>query len=118
MLRTRLQPLWIVLCLLLPDTAQSAKRPAPDVLALIGRAGFVTRSLPAQILAERFRPIDPCSNSGMKYCEVSRSALLNQLSTIFIFLFATVILKERLTLRRGLAIALAVAGAYLVIISA
>jgi len=55
---------------------------------------------------------------GMKYCEVSRSALLNQLSTIFIFLFATVILKERLTLRRGLAIALAVAGAYLVIISA
>jgi drug/metabolite transporter (DMT)-like permease len=52
---------------------------------------------------------------GMKYCDVSRAALLNQLSTIFIFLFATVILKERLTLRRGLAIALAVAGAYLVV---
>jgi drug/metabolite transporter (DMT)-like permease len=52
---------------------------------------------------------------GMKYCDVSRSALLNQLSTIFIFVFATVFLKERLTLRRGLAIALAVAGAYLVV---
>jgi drug/metabolite transporter (DMT)-like permease len=53
---------------------------------------------------------------GMKYCDVSRSALLNQLSTIFIFVFATVFLKERLTLRRGLAIGLALAGAYLVIV--
>ena len=53
---------------------------------------------------------------GMKYCEVSRAALLNQLSTIFIFLFATLILKERLTLRRVIAIVLAVAGAYLVIV--
>jgi drug/metabolite transporter (DMT)-like permease len=52
---------------------------------------------------------------GMKYCEVSRAALLNQLSTIFIFIFATVFLKERLTVRRSLAIALAVAGAYLVV---
>ena len=38
---------------------------------------------------------------GMKYCAVSRAALLNQLSTIFIFVFATVFLKERLTARRG-----------------
>jgi len=53
---------------------------------------------------------------GMKYCEVSRAALLNQLSTIFIFLFATVFLKERLTWRRGTAIALAVTGAYCVVI--
>jgi drug/metabolite transporter (DMT)-like permease len=52
---------------------------------------------------------------GMKYCDVSRSALLNQLSTIFIFALATVFLKERLTVRRGLAIALAVTGAYLVV---
>jgi drug/metabolite transporter (DMT)-like permease len=53
---------------------------------------------------------------GMKYCEVSRAALLNQLSTIFIFLFATVFLKERLTWRRGIAIALAAAGAYFIMI--
>jgi drug/metabolite transporter (DMT)-like permease len=53
---------------------------------------------------------------GMKYCDVSRSALLNQLSTIFIFLFATIFLKERLTARRVIAIALAVTGAYFVII--
>jgi drug/metabolite transporter (DMT)-like permease len=55
---------------------------------------------------------------GMKYCDVSRSALLNQLSTIFIFALATVVLKERLTARRGVAIALAMVGAYLVIASA
>jgi drug/metabolite transporter (DMT)-like permease len=53
---------------------------------------------------------------GMKYCAVSRAALLNQLSTIFIFLFATVILRERLTARRSVAIALAVIGAYLVVL--
>ena len=52
---------------------------------------------------------------GMKYCDVSRAALLNQLSTIFIFVLATVLLKERLTARRAVAIALAAAGAYCVI---
>lgn len=52
---------------------------------------------------------------GMKYCEVSRAALLNQLSTIFIFVFATVFLKERLGARRAAAIALAAVGAWLVV---
>jgi len=51
---------------------------------------------------------------GMKFTEVSRASLLNQLSTIFIFILATLILKERLTLRRVGAIALGFGGAILV----
>jgi len=51
---------------------------------------------------------------GMKYIDAHRSALLNQLSTIFIFLLATVFLKEPITRRRLLAIGLAAAGAFLV----
>ncbi len=52
---------------------------------------------------------------GMKYTDVSVAALLNQLSTIFIFALATVFLKESLTRRRLLSIVLAFAGAVLVI---
>ena len=52
---------------------------------------------------------------GMKFIQVSRAALLNQLSTVFIFVLAIVFLKEPLTLRRTLAIGLAVPGAYLVV---
>ncbi|MFO8070446.1 MAG: DMT family transporter [Polyangia bacterium] len=53
---------------------------------------------------------------GMKHTEVSRAALLNQLSTIFIFVLAVLFLREPLTRRRLLAIGLAVPGAFLVII--
>ncbi len=52
---------------------------------------------------------------GMKYTDVSVAALLNQLSTIFIFALATIFLKESLTRRRLLSIVLAFAGAMLVI---
>jgi drug/metabolite transporter (DMT)-like permease len=50
---------------------------------------------------------------GMKYTEVSAASLLNQLSTIFIFILATVVLGEPLTRRRVTAIALL--GALLVL---
>lgn len=53
---------------------------------------------------------------GLKYTEVSAAALLNQLSTIFIFILATVFLKEALTLRRIAAICIAFAGAVIVIL--
>lgn len=56
-----------------------------------------------------------CWIAGLKYTSVSRAALLNQLSTIFIFALATVILREPLTLRRVGAIALALTGALLVL---
>jgi drug/metabolite transporter (DMT)-like permease len=52
---------------------------------------------------------------GMKLIAVSRATLLNQLSTIFLFVLATVILKEPLTSRRALAVALALGGAVLVV---
>ncbi len=53
--------------------------------------------------------------AGMKYTTASRAAVLNQLSVIFIFIMATVLLKEKMTAQRLSAILIAVAGAYLVI---
>ncbi|NPV83655.1 MAG: DMT family transporter [Candidatus Aminicenantes bacterium] len=50
---------------------------------------------------------------GMKYTFASVASALNQLSTIFIFILATVFLKERATTWRVLAVALAFAGAFL-----
>nr|WP_320191276.1 DMT family transporter [uncultured Desulfobacter sp.] len=55
--------------------------------------------------------------AGMKYTTASRAAVLNQMSTIFIFILATVWLKEKMTAQRLAAIVLAVAGAYLVILN-
>ena len=52
---------------------------------------------------------------GMKYIEVSKAALLNQLSTIFIFILAIIFLKEQLTKRRVAAIVTALTGAGCVI---
>jgi drug/metabolite transporter (DMT)-like permease len=52
--------------------------------------------------------------AGMKYAKVSIAAALNQTSTIFVMLFAALILKERITLRKVGAIIVAVAGAFLV----
>jgi drug/metabolite transporter (DMT)-like permease len=51
----------------------------------------------------------------MKHTDVSRAALLNQLSTIFIFVLATIFLREALTTRRVIAIILACIGALLVV---
>jgi drug/metabolite transporter (DMT)-like permease len=51
---------------------------------------------------------------GMKYVDVSVATTLNQLSTIFIFVLATIFLKEALTGRRLLAIGLAFVGGLLV----
>lgn len=52
--------------------------------------------------------------AGMKFTDVHRAALLNQLSTIFIFVLAAIVLKEAITRRRIVAIILAAAGAFLV----
>jgi drug/metabolite transporter (DMT)-like permease len=48
--------------------------------------------------------------AGMKYTMVGTAAILNQSSTIFILLFATIFLKEALTRRKIAASALAIAG--------
>jgi drug/metabolite transporter (DMT)-like permease len=52
--------------------------------------------------------------AGIKYTQASIASALNQTSTIFIFIFAGLILKEPMTLRRALGIGLAFAGAVLV----
>ena len=57
-----------------------------------------------------------CWIGGMKYTDVSRAALLNQLSAIFIFALATVFLREPITLRRVVAVCLALVGAVIVVV--
>jgi drug/metabolite transporter (DMT)-like permease len=52
--------------------------------------------------------------AGMKYTQASIASALNQTSNIFIFIFAALILRERITPLRTAAILLAVAGAILV----
>ena len=53
---------------------------------------------------------------GTKYTAASAAAILNQTSTVFIFLFAAVFLKEALTRRRAAALTLAFGGAALVVL--
>ena len=54
--------------------------------------------------------------AGMKFsCPPARRPILNQMSTIFILLLATLLLKESFTLRKAVAAILAVAGVLLVI---
>lgn len=52
--------------------------------------------------------------AGMKYTQASIASALNQLNTIFIFLLAALILKEKITLLKLAAVVLAFAGAMLV----
>jgi drug/metabolite transporter (DMT)-like permease len=52
--------------------------------------------------------------AGMKYTQAATAAALNQTSNIFIFIFAAILLKERITAVRLVAIGLGVAGALLV----
>lgn len=51
---------------------------------------------------------------GMKFTQASTASALNQTTNVFIFIFAAVFLREPITLLRSVAIALGVAGAYLV----
>jgi len=51
---------------------------------------------------------------GMKYTQASTAAALNQTSNVFIFLFAALFLKEKITLLRLVAILAAVIGVFLV----
>jgi drug/metabolite transporter (DMT)-like permease len=52
--------------------------------------------------------------AGMKYTMTSIAAALNQTSNIFIFIFAALFLKEPITKRRVVGIALGVTGAFIV----
>lgn len=53
--------------------------------------------------------------AGMKYTTASQAAILNQMSTIFIFILAAVFLKEKITANKGVAIVMAISGALITI---
>jgi drug/metabolite transporter (DMT)-like permease len=53
--------------------------------------------------------------AGMKYTAVSRAAILNQTSTIYVLILATLLLGEKFTRRTALAAGLAFAGVLLVL---
>jgi drug/metabolite transporter (DMT)-like permease len=52
--------------------------------------------------------------AGIKYTQASIASALNQTSTIFVFIFAALMLKEPMTLRKTIGIGLAFVGAFLV----
>lgn len=52
--------------------------------------------------------------AGFKHETVGRAAIYNQMSTVFIILLAWLILREKMTTRKTLGVALAIAGALLV----
>ncbi len=58
-----------------------------------------------------------CWVGGMKYTTVSQAAILNQMSTIFIFILAALFLREKITANKTIAIILAVTGAILTIVA-
>jgi len=51
---------------------------------------------------------------GMKFTQASIAAALNQTSNLFVFLFAALILKEKINAKRAIGIVMAVGGAILV----
>ncbi len=52
--------------------------------------------------------------AGMKYTQASQASALNQTSNIFVFIFAAIFLKERMTAQRVIGIVLAFIGVYFV----
>ena len=72
-------------------------------------------ALPASISANYLALL--CWVAGMKYTTASQAAILNQMSTIFIFILAAIFLKERITMNKSIAIMLALSGAALTILS-
>ena len=54
--------------------------------------------------------------AGMKYTQASTASALNETSTIFIFIFAGLLLKEPITIRKAIGISMAFAGALFVTI--
>lgn len=77
------------------------------------RAWFT--ALPASVAGNYLALL--CWMAGMKYTTASRAAILNQMSTIFIFILAAIFLKEKITTQKSIAIILALAGACLTVLS-
>ena len=82
-----------------------------QILAVLTPSPAWKLALPASIIGNYLAVITWLA--GLKFTLVSVAAILNQLSTIFTFILAAVLLKEPVTRRRMAAIVLAVAGALL-----
>ncbi|MEO0092490.1 MAG: DMT family transporter [candidate division WOR-3 bacterium] len=52
--------------------------------------------------------------AGMKYTSASIASSLNQTSSVFVFIFAAIILKEKINLQRIIALLEAITGVFLV----
>jgi drug/metabolite transporter (DMT)-like permease len=52
--------------------------------------------------------------AGMKYTEAGTAAIINQTSTVFLLVLASIFLREPFTLRRWIAAALAITGILMV----
>jgi drug/metabolite transporter (DMT)-like permease len=89
---------------------RSARR---EILAILRPSRAWRFALPAAVLGSYLAMM--AWIGGIKYAQTSVAAVLNQMSTIFIFLFAALLLKEPLTVRRSIAVAMAFAGAWLVV---
>jgi drug/metabolite transporter (DMT)-like permease len=73
------------------------------------RAWFT--AFPASVCGNYFALV--CWVAGMKYTTASQAAILNQMSSIFIFILAAIFLKENITANKAIAICLAITGACL-----
>lgn len=90
-------------------------RPGPRAVARLFRPQASWRfSLPATVLGSYFALM--LWIAGMKYTTAGKAAILNQSSTIFILIFATLFLKEAFTRRKMAAAGLALGGIVLVIL--
>jgi drug/metabolite transporter (DMT)-like permease len=91
----------------------AVRRARADIAAIMRPSRAWRYALPASVLGSYVAMV--AWIGGMKYAQASVAAVLNQMSTIFILLFAALMLKEPLTPRRIIAVAMAFAGALLVL---
>jgi len=85
-----------------------------DTAKLLRPGGLLWAALPAGLLGGFVSMVFWIG--GMKYTLASVSAILNQLTTIFIVLLAAAFLRDRLTPRRVVAVIIATIGAVLVVL--
>lgn len=91
----------------------AGRRVRGEILAILRPSRAWLHALPPSVLGSYVAMV--AWIGGIKYAQASVAAVLNQMSTIFIFLLAALLLKEPLTLRRSIAVAMAFAGALLVV---
>ena len=100
------------LCVMVPGALLSPRR--REFLRVFKPSRSWRFSLPGALLGSYLALIFWIA--GMKYTNVGIAAILNQSSTIYVLILASVFLKERLTRRKLVASAVAIAGIVLVML--